>query len=75
MASQPIDRTADSRLTVRPLKLRGERLFQVERQRGAQAFHENLNEEALLRLCREELDGRYRQALIVAGGQSAQYSL
>ena len=63
--SQPIDKTADARLTVRPLTLRGERRYQVERQRGAQAFHENLDGEGLLRLCREELDGRYRQALLV----------
>lgn len=50
--SQPLDKTADSRLTVRPVLLRGERVFQVERQRGAQAFHENLSGEGLLRLCR-----------------------
>ena len=73
--SQPIDKTADARLTVRPLTLRGERRYQVERQRGAQAFHENLDGEGLLRLCREELDGRYRQALLVTEEASAQYSL
>ena len=73
--SQPIDKTADARLTVRPLTLRGERRYQVERQRGAQAFHENLDGEGLLRLCREELDGRYRQALLVTQEGSAQYSL
>ena len=73
--SQPLDKTADSKLTVRPLSLRGERAFQVERQRGAQVFHENLNGEGLLRLCREELDGRYRQALLVTQTESGQYSL
>lgn len=73
--SQPIDKTADQKLTVRPLTLRGERRYQVERQRGAQAFHENLDSEGLTRLCREELDGRYRQALLVTEAESAQYSL
>ena len=73
--SQPLDPAADSRLSVRPLTLRGERRFQVERQRGAQAFHENLDGEGLLRLCREEIDGRYRQALLVTAEGSAQYSL
>ncbi len=73
--SQPLDKTADSRLSVRPLTLRGERVFQVERQRGAQAFHENLSGEGLLRLCREELDGRYRQALLITEQGSGQYSL
>ena len=73
--SQPIDQTADAKLTLRPLTLRGERVYQLERQRGAQVFHENLSGEALLRLCREELDGRYRQALLVTETESAQYSL
>ena len=73
--SQPLDKTADSKLTVRPLSLRGERAFQVERQRGAQAFHENLSGEGLLKLCREELDGRYRQALLITETESGQYSL
>ena len=73
--SQPLDRTADAKLSVRPLTLRGERLFQLERQRGAQVFHENLDAGALLRLCRAEWDGRYRQALLVTETESAQYSL
>lgn len=73
--SQPLDKTADGKLSVRPIRLRGERLFQLERQRGAQVFHENLSGETLLRLCREEWDGRYRQALLVTETGSAQYSL
>ena len=73
--SQPLDKTADAKLSVRPLTLRGERLFQLERQRGAQVFHENLRGEELLRLCRAEWDGRYRQALLITEQGSAQYSL
>ena len=73
--SQPLDKAADAKLSIRPLFLRGERLFQLERRRGAQVFHENLGPEALLRLVEDEIDGRYRQALIVSGEQSAQYSL
>jgi len=73
--SQPIDKTLDAKLSVRPFLLRGERLFQLERQRGAQVFHENLSGEALLKLCRLELDGRYRQALLIRETESAQYSL
>ena len=73
--SQPLDKSADAKLSVRPLLHRGRRIFQLERQRGAQAFHRNLEAEALLRLCADELDGRYRQALIVTEETSAQYSL
>ena len=73
--SQPVDSTADQKLSVRPLTLRGERRFQVERQRGAQVFHENLDGEGLVKLCRTEIEGRYRQALLVTESVSAQYSL
>ena len=73
--SQPIDKTADAKISVRPLLLRGERMYQAEIRRGAQAFHENLSGEALVRRCREDWDGRYRQALLVTEEQSAQYSL
>ena len=75
MFSQPLDKSADQKLSVRPLQHRGRRVFQVERQRGAQAFHENMDGDALLRLVENELDGRYRQALIVTGETAAQYSL
>ncbi|MBO6041043.1 MAG: SAM-dependent methyltransferase [Oscillospiraceae bacterium] len=73
--SQPLDRSADAKISIRPLLHRGKRIFQTERQRGAQVFHQNLEGEALLRLCADELDGRYRQALIVTEEASAQYSL
>lgn len=73
--SQPLDKTDDQKLSIRPLTLRGERVFQLERQRGAQVFHENLSAEALMKLCRSDWDGRYRQALLVTETQSAQYSL
>ena len=73
--SQPIDKTADAKISVRPLLLRGERMYQAEIRRGAQAFHENLSGDALVRRCREDWDGRYRQALLVTEEQSAQYSL
>ena len=73
--SQPLDKSADQKLSVRPLLHKGRRLYQVERQRGAQAFHENLEADALLRLVENELDGRYRQALLVTGEAAAQSSL
>ena len=73
--SQPLDKSAEQKLTVRPLQHKGQRLFQIERQRGAQAFHQNLEGEALLQLCADELDGRYRQAMIVTEESAAQYSL
>ena len=73
--SQPLDKTAEAKITVRPLFLRGERLYQVERFRDNKAFHENLDGVALLRRVEADWDGRYRQALLVTETESAQYSL
>ena len=73
--SQPLDKTAEAKITVRPLFLRGERLYQVERFRDNKAFHENLDGEALLRRAEADWDGRYRQVLLVIETESAQYSL
>ena len=73
--SQPIDRTCDPKISVRPVTLRGRRLYQVERFRDNKAFHENLEGESLLRLVEADFDGRYRQALLVTEEESAQYSM
>ena len=73
--SQPVDRSAEPRISIRPLFLRGERLFQVERIRDNKAFHENLDGESLLRRMETDWDGRYRQALLVTESSSGAYSL
>ena len=73
--SQLIDKTADPKVTVRPVFLRGGRMYQLERFRDNKAFQENLDGESLLRRFENELDGRYRQALLVTETESAQYSL
>ena len=73
--SQPIDKTGDQKITVRPVSLRGGRRYQLERFRDNKAFQENLDEESLLRRFDSELDGRFRQALLVTEKESAQYSL
>ena len=73
--SQPIAPELDSRVDIRPLKLRGRDLYQIERFRDSKAFHQNVDGEELLRIFARELDGRYRQALLVSGGESVQYSL
>ena len=73
--SQPIDKTGPSKVSIRPMRSRDGRAFQVETIRGTQAFHQNLNAGQLLELFDRELDGRYRQALIVTETESAQYNL
>lgn len=73
--SQPIDSAAYSRVTVRPVQLKGRALFQLEGLRDSKAFHENLDGEALLKKAESELDGRYRQILIIGAEGAAQYVL
>ena len=73
--SQPTDTLADTKVTVRPVALRGERRYQLESFRGGKAYHRNLTAEELLRTAADELDGRYRQVLVVSKAGAAQYSL
>lgn len=73
--SQPIDKTADGKVSIRPVRLKNKTGFQIERFRDNKAFHQNLNGEELIKTVAAELDGRYRQALIVTDTETAQYSL
>lgn len=75
VVSQSIDALADTKVIIRPVVLKGERLYQLERFRDNKAFHQNLTEDALMRVFAGELDGRYRQVLIISDELSAQYSL
>ena len=47
----------------------------MERFRDNKAFHQNLDDAALLSLVENELEGRYRQVLIVGERESVQYVL
>ena len=73
--SQPTDKAAAQKLSVRPLVIRGETVYQAESIRDNKAMHQNLSADELTALCRSELEGRYRQVLIVSGGESRQYIL
>ncbi len=73
--SQPVDKTAEAKISIRPVQLRGGRRYQIERFRDNKAFQENVEAEELLRRFAAEFDGRYRQALLVTEEESAQYSL
>ena len=73
--SQPTDKSASPKVELRPLILKGERVYQAERFENNKAFHQNLTEDALLRWAEENLEGKYRQVLIVTGTESRQYIL
>ena len=73
--SQPTAAALWTKLSIRPVKLKGRLASQTEGIRDNKAYHQNLDEQALLRLFDEELDGRYRQVLITTGSEASQYVL
>ena len=73
--SQPIDSTDYTKITVRAVTIRAQAGFQVEQFRDNKAFHRNVTPEELLKLVQQELEGRYRQVLLVTDTQSSQYCL
>ena len=73
--SQPIDSTDYTKITIRAVTIRGQAGFQLEQFRDNKAFHRNVTPEELLKLVQQELEGRYRQVLLVTPEQSSQYCL
>ncbi len=73
--SQPVDREHAGKAELRPVQLRGERSWQVEEFRDGKAFHRNFGAEALLKWAGEELDGHYRQVLLITAEESRQFVL
>lgn len=72
--SQPTDRDTDTKITLSPVMIKGKTLYQAERFRNNQAYHENLSAEAAVALA-GELEGKYRQVLLVTDTESRQYCL
>ena len=73
--SQPIDKTDYTKVNIRPVLLRGELLYQLERFRDNKAYHQNVSGDELLKIVQNDLEGRYRQGLLVTDTATIQYSL
>ena len=73
--SQPADKTIPQKIELRPLILQGERRFQAERFESNKAYHQNFTDEALISWAEENLEGKYRQVLLVTDTESRQYIL
>lgn len=73
--SQPADKLDYQKVTVRPMLLKNTVYYQVERFQDNKAFHQNLDGQQLRRLVETEMEGRYRQVLIVTDSESCQYVL
>jgi DNA replication protein DnaC len=73
--SQPIDKTDYGKVAIRPVLLRGEVRYQLERFRDNKAYHQNATGDHLLKILENELEGRYRQGLVVTDTETIQYSM
>lgn len=73
--SQPIDKTDYSKVIIRPIMIKGTLFYQAERFRDNKAYHQNLTAQELSKTVESELEGRYRQVLLVTGSATSQYSL
>jgi len=73
--SQSIDKTDYQKVNIRPVMLQGQLQYQLERFRDNKAYHQNVSGEELLKIVANDLEGRYRQALVVTDSATIQYSL
>ena len=73
--SQCVDGAAPQKVTIRPVLLKNERHYQAESFRDNKAFHQNLSGEALPAWAEENLEGKYRQVLLVTDTESRQFIL
>ncbi len=71
--SQPLARIGCSRVTIRPLSLRGKAFFQLEYQQGQKVTHRNVTKGELPELFAQELDGLYLQAVLCTETETRQY--
>lgn len=72
--SQPTDADIAAKITVRPILVKGNTVYQLERFQSNKAYHTNCSSELLLEQIRDELDGKYRQVLLVTQNETRQYT-
>ena len=71
--AEPVARIGHSRVTVRPLALRGKAFFQLEYQQGQKVAHRNVARGALLETFEQELDGLFRSVTLCTESETRQY--
>ena len=72
--AEPVARIGHSRVTVRPLTLRGKAFFQLEYQQGQKVSHRNVARGALLEAFEQELDGLFRSVTLCTETETRQYT-
>lgn len=71
--SEPVTRIANTKVTIRPVTLKGKAFFQLEYQHGAQVSHRNVAKGQFCELYENELDGQYRQIVLCTQTETRQY--
>ena len=71
--SQPVARIGYDKVTIRPVSVRGNMMFQIEYQQGPKVSHLNVKKEELPALFAAELDGLFRQAMLCTNTETRQY--
>lgn len=71
--AEPVARIGHSRVTVRPLTLRGKAFFQLEYQQEQKVAHRNVARGALLETFEQELDGLFRSVTLCTETETRQY--
>ena len=73
--SQPTGAASAGKVELRLIPLRGEKAIQAESFHDNKAFHQNFTLDTFLPWAKENLEGCYRQVLLVTDGESRQYIL
>ena len=73
--SQPTEKSGPQKIELRPISIKGERRYQAESFQSNKAFHQNLSESGLLDWAEDNLEGRFRQVLLITETESRQYVL
>ncbi len=73
--SQPTEKDGPRKIELRPVLIKGERRYQAESFQDRKAFHQNFTESALISWAEENLEGRFRQALLITETEGRQYIL
>ena len=73
--SQPVDKTDYTKVSIRPVLLKGQLQYQLESFRDNKAFHRNVTGDELMKIVESELESRYRQVLLATQTENTQYSM
>lgn len=73
--SEPTDKENYTKINIKPVEIKGERRCQAERFKDKKVFHLNMKENEFIDYFSKELDGKYRQILVVTQDESFHYHL